>query len=213
MSRAVVVMAKAPVAGRSKTRLGRDIGMARAAQVSRFLIDRTMDAALQGQARGWWSVRLAADPAASICEPRFRRNGRVDVFHQARGDLGERILAAMKIASSGGPTIIIGADAPAVSAVLIERAFRVLNAGDFVFGPAADGGFWLFGVKRVDLLPRSFEGVRWSTKNAMGDVVERLPERRIVFADTLDDIDTLTDLNGAGPSALFASGRRRPMFD
>ncbi len=194
----VIVMAKAPVAGRSKTRLGRDIGAARAAYVSARLIERTMDAVMEGRNAGWWRASAAVDPAAALGRGVFRRADGVDVFPQARGDLGVRLLAAMRRASDGGPIIVIGADAPAISAVAIERGFRRLKACDVVFGPAEDGGFWLLGVARGALLPRSFEGVRWSTRHAMADATSRFRGRRIAYLDELADVDEAGDLSALG---------------
>lgn len=94
-----------------------------------------------------------------------------------------------------GPTLIIGADIPAITKAHIWRAFRALGAHDAVIGPAPDGGYWLIGMKGLrPPPPRLFEGVRWSTPHALSDTLATLPGLRIAMVDTLADVDEAADL-------------------
>jgi glycosyltransferase A (GT-A) superfamily protein (DUF2064 family) len=89
-----------------------------------------------------------------------------------------------------GPVVIIGSDIPDIVPAHIMDAFRLFGLHDFVLGPAADGGYWLFGSRRRPLPYGVFSGVRWSTEHALGDTLASLPKRaRTAFAATLDDID------------------------
>src|SRR5262249_357039 len=92
------------------------------------------------------------------------------------------------------------------------RAFRLLGQHDLVFGPASDGGFWLFGARRVRPLPAQlFHGARWSTAHALADALASVPtSRSVALADTLDGVDDPADYGryGAAVSLRTASSPR-----
>ncbi len=74
---------------------------------------------------------------------------------------------------------------------MCRDAFAALGRHDFVFGPAADGGYWLVGAKRSRVVPQGlFENVRWSNEHALSDTVAGLPKNaRVARLGELDDID------------------------
>jgi glycosyltransferase A (GT-A) superfamily protein (DUF2064 family) len=89
-----------------------------------------------------------------------------------------------------GPVVLVGADIPALRARHVAAAFRLLGDRDLVFGPAADGGFWLVGARCPCRLPPLFERVRWSSPHALADTLARLPRRiTIGFVEPLEDVD------------------------
>ena len=65
----------------------------------------------------------------------------------------------------------------AVTAARIAEAFALLGRHDLVFGPAADGGFWLVGCRHR---PPDFGEVRWSSPHALEDTLANLPRRASV---------------------------------
>jgi hypothetical protein len=77
-----------------------------------------------------------------------------DLIAQRGGDQGERMAAALAdaYATAALPMLLLRADAPAISADMIEEAARSLISAeaDAVFGPASDGGCWLLGLRRPD---------------------------------------------------------------
>src|SRR3546814_16124850 len=77
-----------------------------------------------------------------------------------------------------GPAVIIGTDIPDIRPRHAAAAFRALGRHDAVFGPAADGGYWLVGLRRRPTIPRAFDGVRWSTEHALADTRANLRPRR-----------------------------------
>ena len=83
------------------------------------------------------------------------------------------------------PSIIVGSDIPAIEAEHIAQAFRLLGRNDAVFGPAADGGYWLIGLKRMPKALAPFAGVRWSSPHALADTLANLKGKRVAFAATL----------------------------
>ncbi len=201
MNRTLIIFVKAPVAGRVKTRLARDLGPGRAAAIFRHLTTQTVAEA----AKGDWRTLLAIDPPAAIggfstvWPPRYGR------MVQSRGDLGERMKTAFDAAPTG-PVVIIGADAPGLRARHIRRAFHALAGADVVFGPSEDGGYWLVGLSRRRTADGIFHRVRWSTKHALKDSIASLPKGfRVAMIGRLRDIDDVKDLRSVGPRAFQRS--------
>ena len=99
-------------------------------------------------------------------------------------------MARALTAGPRGPVVLVGSDIPGIAAAHIARAFHALARNDLVFGPAADGGYWLIGTRRR-ILPRDlFRGVRWSTAHALADTLARAPRHwRVAIVDILDDVD------------------------
>lgn len=184
----LVVFVKAPRLGRVKTRLARDIG-AVAARAFYRRTTRTILSELQGAGR--WRPWLAIDPDAAVnarrlWPPDWRRIG------QGPGDLGERMGRMMRDLPKG-PVVIVGSDVPDIRARHVEHAFRSLGDHDAVFGPSADGGYWLVGLRRSPSVPDIFRDVRWSTEFALADTRAHLGSRRVALLETLEDIDNGAD--------------------
>jgi uncharacterized protein len=185
MRRHLVLFVRAPALGSGKRRLAREIG-----DVATVRFERLMLALLLRRlgADRRWRLRLAVTPDSARCRARSWRQS-VAVFGQGAGDLGTRMRRALG-ASPPGPVVLVGGDIPALAAHHIAAAFRLLGACDLVFGPAADGGFWLVGARRSPRLPSLFERVRWSSPHALADTLAGLPaEVRVGFVDRLEDVD------------------------
>ncbi|MGE0408029.1 MAG: TIGR04282 family arsenosugar biosynthesis glycosyltransferase [Amphiplicatus sp.] len=197
--RTLVIFLKAPKAGRVKTRLGREIGAARAALLCRRMTELTLR-----EARGPWRTILAIDPPSALYGWRGLWGASFERMAQAQGDLGARMRAAMR-AVRAGPVVLIGADAPGLRAAHIRAAFKALGAADAVFGPATDGGYWLMGLARRRPAPRLFENVRWSSPDALADTLASLPPSfGVARLPVLRDVDEAADLCALGPLLLSA---------
>jgi rSAM/selenodomain-associated transferase 1 len=185
------IMVKEPRAGRVKTRLGADIGMIRAAWWFRHQTRRLIR--VIGRDPRWQTV-LAVSPDVEGLQSRIWP-GHLPRWPQGRGDLGARMASIFRDAPSG-PVVIIGADIPGITSAMIANAFRALGDHDVVFGPAPDGGYWLIGMKRGGraVPARLFEGVRWSSANALADTVATFGAARVAMINTLRDVDVADDL-------------------
>ena len=184
----LVVMLKEPRAGRVKTRLGRDIGMVGAAWWFRHQVR----ALLREVEDPRWNLVLAVAPdhaglVARVWPAHLPR------VAQGPGDLGARMGRLMRCLPPG-PVAIIGGDIPGVRKAHVARAFAALGRNAAVFGPAPDGGFWLVGLKRLQVPATLFDGVRWSSAHTLSDSIASLPGARIALVDTLRDVDTAADL-------------------
>ncbi len=197
--RHLVLFVRAPQLGVGKRRLAGVAG-----DVAALRFERAMLGLLSrrlGRDRRW-RLRLAVTPDRSIVRRRLWPRT-ASIQPQGAGDLGLRMRRAL---ASGppGPAVLIGADIPAVKARHIAEAFRLLGRHDVVFGPAADGGFWLVGARRSPRLPPLFGKVRWSGPHALADVLGNLPRRVSVgFTARLDDVDNAAALRRLAPRRLF----------
>ncbi len=184
----LVVMVKEPRAGRVKTRLGRDIGMVPAAWWFRHQVWRLLRRVDDPR---WRSV-LAVAPDGAVASRTFPAH--LPRIPQGHGDLGARMARVFR-SLPPGPVCIVGGDVPGIDPGHIARAFRALAPVDAVFGPAADGGYWLVGLKRTGVVPAGlFESVRWSSEHALADSAATLPGARIAYVDRLRDVDGAADL-------------------
>lgn len=183
----LVIMVKAPMAGRVKTRLGRQIGTVAATAFYRHTT-RSVIARLARDTR--WHTMLAVAPDTAVASSFWPAD--VPRVPQGHGGLGERMQRLID-GMPPGPVLVMGTDIPSVRPHHIARAFRLLGQREAVFGPADDGGFWLTGQRRSPSVHAAFGNVRWSTEHALGDTLRNLDSGEVAFAATLSDVDTRTE--------------------
>ena len=189
----VIVMAKAPLAGLAKTRLIPALGADGAALLAARLLQHALE---QAQQAGLGPVELCAAPDAR--HPGFARWAAwpdLTLSDQGEGDLGQRMARALERALLTHPAaILIGSDAPALDAAMLQAAAAALHTHDTVFVPALDGGYALVGLRRP--IAALFDAMPWSTPLVMQRSRERLAA---VGASHLElapvaDIDVPADL-------------------
>jgi len=195
-------MAKVPVAGRVKTRLAAGLGIATAIRFARHctagLLRRiAMDAR--------WRTTVAVTPDTGRFGRTWPRG--LAIEPQGRGDLGARMQRIFDRAGPG-PLAIVGTDVPDITRADVVAAFRLLGRHDAVLGPAADGGYWLIGMRRRPHVLQPFGGVRWSSPQALADTLANLRGRSVAYVATLSDVDTPADF--ARCAAMFGRAVHRP---
>ncbi len=171
----VLVFAKAPVAGKVKTRLAPSLGLAGAATLYAAMLADTVDSLAGFETNLWY-----------LGEPGPSFGHRV---HAQRGDtLGDRMTHAISaMCEIYEAAIVVGSDAPTLPIRAVHSAVAALQTDDVVYGPSADGGYYLVGSRtRLEL-----KGVRWSTSHALADSEARNPGTRI---EPWYDVDTPADL-------------------
>ncbi len=144
----LLVVAKAPVPGRAKTRLAATVGDQVAAGVAAAALLDTLDAvAATPVAARVVALTGELDAAADAAEIR-RRLASFSVIGQRGNDFGERLANAHADAASvdGHPVLQIGMDTPQVTAELLGDCGRRLVESSAVLGLANDGGWWALGV-------------------------------------------------------------------
>lgn len=203
---AVIVFAKAPLAGYAKTRLIPALGVGGAARLAERMLGH---AVRQAVAAGIGPVEVCCAPDAT--HPAFGSLAAtltLALTEQGSGDLGARMQRAFarRLARGAMPAadaaLLIGTDAPALDAAMLRRARDALAAHDAVFVPALDGGFALIGLRRP--APGLFDGIAWSTGAVMADTRQRLATLglRCAELDAVADIDEPADLVHVPPAWL-----------
>ena len=191
---AVVLMAKAPVAGRVKTRLCPPLdSIGSAALYACMLGDTAAELSTLPRVRRY----LFLDPAKPADFPGGMPFSAFEWFPQRGEDLGDRMREAAATAFRRGArrVVIVGADCPALSAGKVRRAFLELSTGaSVVFGPSEDGGFYLVGLSSPD--ERLFLGFRWSTPEVLRNAAARcrMLSAPFSFLPSERDVDTGEDL-------------------
>jgi rSAM/selenodomain-associated transferase 1 len=174
-----------PLLGAGKRRLARDIGDIAALRFERAMIALLLRRLAKDRR---WRLRIAVTPDEACRRASHWRRG-VEAVGQGAGDLGIRMRRALETCPPG-LVVLVGADIPALDARHAAAAFRLLGSHDLVFGPAADGGFWLVGARHPRRLPPLFERVRWSGPDALADTLAGLPRRiKVGYAARLEDVD------------------------
>src|SRR4051812_24815793 len=156
--RTVLIFIKAPEPGQVKTRLVSRLGDEGAAGLYRALAQDSLDVL---RAMKDVNVQIAYEPHIKWPTPEWLNlEGSTSWFFQSSGDLGNRLTDAFrKGLAQGGPAIAIGSDLPALNVFMLESAFDSLLKTPVVLGPAADGGYYLVGLR--ELLPSLFEKIPW----------------------------------------------------
>lgn len=186
----LIVFARAPAIGVGKSRLARDVGRVEAWRLYRGWLAGVLRT-LQDP-RWQLVVRLAPDQAR-LCG--------VETEPQGAGDLGQRLVRAIR-SHSLGRVGVVGTDAPEITRADVARAFQGARGGRAVFGPAADGGFWVLALGPREARRITLDGVRWSTGQTMEDTIVSIG-RPVVRLRTLVDVD-----DGAALRVLRAARRR-----
>ena len=170
----VVVFARDPVPGETKTRLVPALGPDSAADLYRcFLRDRLEQiAAIDGIRR---VVAFTPDDAdlTGLAPPGF------EFVPQGGGDLTDRLIRAAQAAHTdgGGPVVLMDSDSPTLPPAYVREALRSLGgdyAADCVVGPAEDGGYYLIGLTRPE--PELFQGIPWSTSGVLSATLAKAKE-------------------------------------
>jgi rSAM/selenodomain-associated transferase 1 len=194
----LLVLAKAPVPGRVKTRLCPPCTPVQAARIAAAALADTLDAATGTAARTVLALdgRMTAPPG-------------VAVVRQRGGTLGSRIAAAFADVTGGGrgPVLQIGMDTPQVTPDLLDAGLSMLDHDvDAVLGPAVDGGWWALGL-RDPAHARLLAGVPMSTPDTGRLTVEALcgTGLRVGTLPMLRDVDTWAD--AVAVAALAPHGR------
>ena len=189
MTRSVLIYTKPPRIGLAKTRLARGLGRTEARRIAHMTLARTLRAAVDPR----WQTTLYVAPDQAMSDTFGNAGAQIARRPQGTGDLGARLERGLAEAPRG-QVLFIGADAPDISRGLIWTAFRALERHEAVFGPANDGGFWLFGLRKSTRTASPFRNVRWSGPHTLADVQANLPAgARVARLPELIDLDEAED--------------------
>jgi len=188
----VIVIAKMPVPGQVKTRLTPPFSPQEAAQLARAALTDTLEVVADTPVvrRVLALAALGPEGVPGWVPDDF------EVIPQRGAGLDERLAAAFTDAYAGGlPMVLIGMDTPQVTREMLIDAAMPLVSGeaDAVLGPAADGGFWLLGLRAPNW--SLLHGVPMSRSDTGQEQLARLRSAglRVALMPELTDVDYAQD--------------------
>jgi rSAM/selenodomain-associated transferase 1 len=199
MSAQLLVLAKAPRPGEVKTRLCPPCSPHQAAAVAEAALQDTFDAVdlIPRQVVGRRCLVLAGgtQPAGATVDSQWWPRTGWELIGQRGDSLGQRISNAFADSAVDGLTsVLIGMDTPQITPELLSRCIRELAVADAVLGHAADGGWWLLGLRDP------------SRASALASVPTSRPDTGVLTRETLSragltvatapvlrDVDTASD--------------------
>jgi uncharacterized protein len=193
MHRSLLVVAKRPAAGQTKTRLCPPLSAEAAAALYECFLRDTLDVmrAVPGVARGIvYLPETAVDYFRELAPD-------MALMRQSGADLGERLDRLLTTALDAGArqAVVMDSDSPTLPAAYVAEAFaRLDGADDVVLGPCDDGGYYLIGLKRPQ--PRLLREVQMSTPFVVRDTIALAEELglRVALLPAWYDVDTAAEL-------------------
>ena len=194
---ALVIVARYPQNGTTKTRLARALGNEETTQLYRaFLTDLALRFADQPAYDLHWAYTPAgADYAEFMATLAPSLAQHMRYFPQRGEDFGERLLNAFRETHAQGyrRTVLIGSDSPHIGRDTVMQARDALDEADIVLGPAEDGGYYLIAMQQPHDV---FRNIPMSTDQVLRMTIELAQRQglKVETIETLFDIDELPDL-------------------
>lgn len=184
---ALIIFIKNPVAGKTKTRLAKDVGDDKALEIYRSLMTytRTIAQMVHADRFLYYSSEIVDDEWGDTSFEKRVQSG---------NDLGARMSNAFReVLSTNDKAIIVGSDCPQLDLMTISNAYSVLDNHDHVIGPSKDGGYYLLGMKEFN--PSVFENMTWSTEFVCAETINRIKSDNKTYKllEELSDVDYKKD--------------------
>lgn len=210
----ILVVAKAPVVGRVKTRLAVHVGAAAAADVAASALLDTIASCAAAFGTDACTLALAGDLSDAVRGDEVRDALDGWTVGAQRGlSFAERLANAHADLPDGPPVVQVGMDTPQATPEDLRAVAARLGGHHAVLGPAEDGGWWALGLRdpRDALLLRD---VPMSTPTTYDDTRAALAGAglSVGVARTLRDVDDADDARavaGIAADGEFARAWRR----
>ena len=188
--KAIIIFAKEPIVGGVKTRLGKTIGMDKAARIYEVLLKNTLDTVSKLHNI---DVHLFITPD---CDSKYFDQWVYEPYIQRGNDLGKRMENAFEDIYGLGykKIVIIGTDCPTLTTKILNLSFSRLEEEDVVIGPSVDGGYYLLGMNsNYSFL---FKNIEWSTNQVLSQTKKHIRQHSLGMFQLprLRDIDEEQDL-------------------
>ena len=194
MKKAIIIFTRVPEAGKTKTRMMPYLSGKQCVKLHEcFLKDIKKEC-----------EKVDADVFV-FCTPRGKERKLYPIFgkeikydFQVGETLGQRMYNAIKDVFQKGyeACVLIGTDIPELKAKDLNHAFFKLQTKDIVFGPSADGGYYLIGMKKLQ--KEIFEQKHYGHRDVLNNTVKQLSKKKctVGYIRKLHDMDTREDLIG-----------------
>ncbi len=191
----VIVLSKAPIAGKVKTRLMPRYTAEQAATLHKQMTEVVVTKVCSIFDDVW----LAVDDIEHQFFQRLQQEHACQLQHQGLGDLGQRLqsLAAASFKGESRPIMFLGTDSPHVNIGRYQQAMAALNNHDVVIGPVEDGGYDL--IAMANYSPSIFDDIDWGSSTVFDKTISNI-SRLGLSVKALDmsfDLDYAEDLKRA----------------
>jgi uncharacterized protein len=191
-SNALIVVAKRPAPGKTKTRLSPPLTPELASALYECFLFDTLDQMRQVEYTKRVIAYLDERDYFKRIAPDF------ELIPQEGHDLGERLDHALTSYLSCGyqRAVIMDSDSPTLPADYLSQAFDVLDSGaDVVLGPCDDGGYYLIGIKKPS--PRLLREVHMSTPRVAAETIALAKDEglNLISLPTWYDVDDVASLS------------------
>jgi rSAM/selenodomain-associated transferase 1 len=193
MDASLIVVAKKPEPGSTKTRLCPPFTPQEAAQFYRCLMLDTLELAARVQ-----GVEHCVAYAPAEAHSYFKNlvpEG-FSLIPQQGADLGERLANTLADRFQHGyqKVVVMNSDGPTLPSPCLEQAFRQLQHYDISLGMGHDGGYYLIGMKQMQ--PELFENIAWSSNRVIFQTLDacRRLQLKVYRLPQWYDVDVGEDL-------------------
>ncbi len=192
MKKVIIIMAKVPIAGTVKTRLHPLLSVEQSATLAECLLRDTVN-----KAKFLSNELIIAYTPVEKLDVLLAILSNEQIFTEQKGaNLGDKMFHAFEFAFSrnSDAVVMIGTDSPTFPAQFITQAFEMLPETDAVLGETADGGFYLFGLRK--LKKEIFETVEWSSPKTFEQTARNIEnlDLKLSLLPNWYDVDTPDDL-------------------
>ena len=169
MNAALIVVAKKPEPGSTKTRLSPPFTPEAAAEFYNCLMRDTL--ALAAQVPGV-DLTLAYTPVSAVDYFQSLVPNGYRLTPQQGTHLGQRLANALALHLKQGyrRAVIMNSDGPTLPLAHLQAAFAKLDHADVTLGVGHDGGYYLIGLKQM--VPELFENIAWSTEKVIPQTID-----------------------------------------
>jgi rSAM/selenodomain-associated transferase 1 len=208
MKRAIIIMAKVPLAGNVKTRLQNILSPEKCAHLAAAFLQDT-----ENKAKSVCEDTIIAYFPADKFKNLKRTLRKDHIFVEQTGEsLGARMFHAFEFAFSQkfDEVVMIGTDSPTFPFDYLEQAFGFLETNsEVVLGKTEDGGFYLMGLR--GLHREIFENVAWSSPKTFEQVFENIKKLELHLRETPSwyDVDEEGDLIRLKNEVLYNANAKR----
>ncbi len=191
---ALVIMAKRPAVGRTKTRLCPLLEPAAAVALYRAMLQDTIELAAQVDGV---QLAIAVTPPEATDDFRPMSPPGAVLLPVAGADIGDCLHQVLgRLLVEGHPkAVAIDSDSPTLPIAHLRQTIALLDETDVVLGPCEDGGYYLIGLKQPQ--PELFRGIAWSTAQVTIQTLARAEALGLTVAllPAWYDVDVAADLD------------------
>lgn len=195
----LIIFIKAPIPGKVKTRLAKDIGNTNAAIIYKAMVNDLRNNLAGCQEKIVFFLNELSYSREFFFEQNSYLKANSNIFHQQTGkNLGEKMANAFINTFNLGSDLVllIGSDIPHISDELIRQYFVHLENHQIVIGPAKDGGYYLIGFQQDAFCHDIFRNISWSTDKVFQQTLTKIRKNKLTcyIGPVYRDLDTLSDL-------------------